>query len=534
MKTGLDNMRMKANLSEYIPRKIMQDTIFNPRYKSIDKIGSGSFGEIHKVYDMVDKKLRAVKIEKKDKRGAQGMLLKEAYIMKQMKDCHHFPRLIEEMQNDQMSFIIMSFLGQNLESLKKKYNKLSHYTTLLIGTQMVEALELMHVKGFLHRDIKPENFVIGTEGNHHNIYIIDFGLSKKYIDLNNKHIPEDNNKGLVGTARYTSINSHRGIEQSRRDDLEALGYVLIYLAKGELPWQNLTLEKREEKFEQIKHLKIDTKLDDLCKGLPNSFKTYMEHVKGLSFEQEPKYKFLQQSFLKDAKQIQEEKNIPIESQHCLDWCENNCSIKKQYSDQIQRQLQLKMKQQNGNSILSTPQVVNTEDNSDVKRRETQFTETAQFYEDTVERPQDSTFEVPLFRTEQSLTLSRHSFGNIPHFTSNPQIEDIKHLSSSKSGQNLINGRSSTDMNLPYQINISQNGGEDEHSQNSSQYNNVSSEYTPMQDEKVKVQKVVASSPIRFCMTDNQLMLKSAIINVQSANNNINKSQSMQNIQEVQE
>lgn len=114
---------------------------------------------------------------------------------------------------------------------------------------MVEALELMHGKGFLHRDIKPENFVIGTEGNHHNIYIIDFGLSKKYIDLNNKHIPEDNNKGLVGTARYTSINSHKGVEQSRRDDLEALGYVLIYLAKGELPWQNLTLEKREEKFE---------------------------------------------------------------------------------------------------------------------------------------------------------------------------------------------------------------------------------------------------------------------------------------------
>lgn len=101
---------------------------------------------------------------------------------------------------------------------------------------MVEALKLMHAKGFLHRDIKPENFVIGTEGSHHNVYVIDFGLSKKYLDQNNNHISEEINKGLVGTARYTSINSHKGFEQSRRDDLEALGYVLIYLARGELPW----------------------------------------------------------------------------------------------------------------------------------------------------------------------------------------------------------------------------------------------------------------------------------------------------------
>lgn len=161
----------------------------------------------------------------------------------------------------------------------------------------------MHERGFLHRDIKPENFVIGNEGNHHNVYIIDFGLSKQYLDNTGTHIPEESNKGLVGTARYTSINSHKGIEQSRRDDLEALGYVLIYLSKGELPWQNLNLEKREEKFEMIKKLKIETSLANLCSELPGSFQKYMEHVMALSFMEQPNYSLLQDMFLKDAKAI---------------------------------------------------------------------------------------------------------------------------------------------------------------------------------------------------------------------------------------
>lgn len=106
---------MKASLSEYVPRKIQQETLLNPRYRSIDKIGCGSFGEIHKVYDVIDKKLRAVKIEKSDRRGAQDMLNREAFIMRLMRDAPHFPRLIEGESTETETFLTMSFLGSNLE-----------------------------------------------------------------------------------------------------------------------------------------------------------------------------------------------------------------------------------------------------------------------------------------------------------------------------------------------------------------------------------------------------------------------------------
>jgi casein kinase I family protein HRR25 len=112
---------------------------------------------------------------------------------------------------------------------------------------MVHSLQNVHELNYIHRDIKPENFVIGNDGCHHIVYLLDFGLSKKYIDDLNRHIPFVENKGLVGTARYTSINSHLGTEQSRRDDLESLGYVLLYFAKGSLPWQNFQCESRSEK-----------------------------------------------------------------------------------------------------------------------------------------------------------------------------------------------------------------------------------------------------------------------------------------------
>ena len=146
---------------------------------------------------------------------------------------------------------------------------------------------------------------MGTNKRFDTVYIIDFGLSKRYKDRkSNEHIPYKENKGLVGTARYVSINTHLGIEQSRRDDLESLGYLWIYFLNGKLPWQGLQNCSREEKYEYIKQLKQSISISDLCSGLPSiyaflrlgEFESYFQHCRTLKFDEEPQYKKLKMMF----------------------------------------------------------------------------------------------------------------------------------------------------------------------------------------------------------------------------------------------
>lgn len=155
----------------------------------------------------------AAKIEKKDKKAPVGMLFKEATIITELQGFEGFPNLVEQSTKNEFKYIIMSFLGQNLESIKKKREcqKYSIQSVVMIAYQMITNLNNLHQVKYIHRDIKPENLVVGNEGSQHIIFLIDFGLSKKYID-NSKHIPHIENTGLIGTARYTSVNSHFGTE----------------------------------------------------------------------------------------------------------------------------------------------------------------------------------------------------------------------------------------------------------------------------------------------------------------------------------
>ena len=138
----------------------------------------------------------------------------------------------------------------------------------MIADQMIKRVEYIHSRRIIHRDIKPDNFTIGHGRNAHRIFIIDFGLAKKYMSSRGEHIKYREGKGLTGTARYASINTHLGIEQSRRDDLESLGYLFLYFLRGKLPWQSLRARNVKEKYEKIKEKKILTKIDDLCRGYP--------------------------------------------------------------------------------------------------------------------------------------------------------------------------------------------------------------------------------------------------------------------------
>lgn len=150
----------------------------------------------------------------------------------------------------------MDLLGKSLEELNQLCKgKLSLKTVLLLGEQMIDRIQYLHHRHFLHRDIKPDNFVMGKNNKRHSVYIIDFGLAKRYLNREGKHIKYKQGKELTGTARYASINTHVGVEQGRRDDLESLGYVLLYFLRGKLPWQGMPGKTKKIKYRNIMNKK---------------------------------------------------------------------------------------------------------------------------------------------------------------------------------------------------------------------------------------------------------------------------------------
>jgi len=167
----------------------------------------------------------------------------------------------------------------------------------MLADQLLGRLEYVHTKSFIHRDVKPDNFLIGLGKRQSVIHIIDFGLAKKYRDpRSHQHIPYRENKNLTGTARYASINTHIGIEQSRRDDLESLGYVLMYFIRGSLPWQGLKANTKKQKYERIMDRKMSTSTEQLCKGYATEFRSYFEYCRSLRFEDPPDYAYLKRLF----------------------------------------------------------------------------------------------------------------------------------------------------------------------------------------------------------------------------------------------
>lgn len=225
--------------------------------------------------------------------------------------------------------MVMDALGPSLEELFRKCGrKFSLKTVLMLADQMIQRVEYIHSRLYLHRDIKPDNFLMGLGKRQHYVYIIDFGLTKRYRDQKSgQHIPYKDGKSLTGTARYASINTHVGIEQSRRDDLECLGFVLIYLLKGGLPWQGVKAKTRNAKYEIIREMKERTPIQELslmnipeCINkmdgninyknmmqqsdligpsndvLPDEFIEYMNYCRDLKFEEKPDYNYLRRIF----------------------------------------------------------------------------------------------------------------------------------------------------------------------------------------------------------------------------------------------
>lgn len=194
--------------------------------------------------------------------------------------------------------MVMELLGPSLEDLFNFCSRrFSLKTVLLLADQMISRIDYIHSRNFIHRDIKPDNFLMGLGKKGNLVYIIDFGLAKKYKDARScMHIPYRDNKNLTGTARYASINTHLGIEQSRRDDLESLGFVLMYFNLGTLPWQGLKAANKRQKYERISEKKLNTPIEVLCKDFPPEFPTYLNYCRRLEFIQHPDYSYLRKLF----------------------------------------------------------------------------------------------------------------------------------------------------------------------------------------------------------------------------------------------
>jgi casein kinase 1 len=194
----------------------------------------------------------------------------------------------------------MDRLGPSLQNLFDACDrKFSLKTVLMLADQMITRVEQVHAKDYLHRDIKPDNFLIGGHevGKAGLLHIIDFGLSKRYRERKTqKHTPFGEGKGFLGTARFASLNAHRGVVQGRRDDLEAVGYILAYFLRGTLPWQKIRADSKPELYKKIAAMKESTPTEKLCEHLPIEFATFLDYCRGLSFTEKPDYDFLRGLF----------------------------------------------------------------------------------------------------------------------------------------------------------------------------------------------------------------------------------------------
>ena len=275
---------------------ILGQTFFN-KYTCVKKLGKGSFGSIYQA--VYGKEEYALKFE--DRKKNNDLLQNEAAIMNYLKG-PNIPTVKSYGFTSSYNILVMQLLGRDLEHHFKKRKKFSVKTVCMLGFQMINILENIHEKHILHRDIKPENFVMGLNQNSKIVYLIDFGLAKKYRSMSTLiQYPLTLKKKFTGTARYASINALKGYEHSRRDELESLGYIFIYFLKGKLPWQNIKVKDKEEKFKKILQKKLEISSNELCSGIPKEFEIFLEYVKNLKYDEKPDYNMLKDLLYKIMK-----------------------------------------------------------------------------------------------------------------------------------------------------------------------------------------------------------------------------------------
>jgi len=303
-------------------KDILKNKIIFKKYKINTRIGKGSFGFVYSGENIKDKTKVAIKLE--DKTAKYHMLEKESNFLSILKGVG-IPLVMSYGYNQKYYILVQELLGESLtEILKESRNfRLNVKDVSLIALQIIDRIEFVHSKNIVHRDMKPENFLFGLE-NPALLYLIDFGISRKYrSSRTGKHIKYSLTGKLFGTLKFLSYNATRGVEQSRRDDLESIGYVLVSLTGNRLPWQGYSIHgpKAKTNYEKILEIKKISKPEVICNFLPSEFAEYIGYCRELKFEQDPDYEYLRSLFIKVLQRYDSINNLSFS------WLKKNKKLK---------------------------------------------------------------------------------------------------------------------------------------------------------------------------------------------------------------
>ena len=263
------------------------DCLFFSKYKVTNKISEGNYSQIYQVIDTNTNEKYACKIEPKK---IENPLLDNEYKIMDYLRGDYIPSIKLYGSSGEFNILIMQLLGKNLNYYIEKLQSFSIHTTSMLGYQIINILQYIHLRGIIHRDIKPANFVMGLGLKNLDLYMIDFGFARKYKSMTKSKVYSLTEKHeLTGTSRFASINAMKGLSQSCRDDLESLCYMLYFFLKGKLPWMGLKEKNKEDLDRKILEKKIETTEEILGKDLPIQFCEFLTYSKNLKYDEVPNY-----------------------------------------------------------------------------------------------------------------------------------------------------------------------------------------------------------------------------------------------------